>query len=253
MSRNRLFIAAMTFAVLAGAVAFGGQPRMRSGEATIYLKSGDSIIDKIIDISSERLVLETANSGEIPLRDIWMINFIDEGWDFPAERNQIATADHYVFLRNEGVSAGRIVDFSSDRRVFQFESGEEFPIGQVRRLYFAKDVPGSLAGKAQQAQVAAQQAVSSNPWVGTFGRMGAAAVEIVLREDHTAQMTLDRAGAREIAFNGRWEQLNPGSIRVTVTSQVNPRDLRTMTFGLDGNTLISLSGSLGANARLERR
>jgi len=251
MSKNRLFVAAVMFALLAGAVVFGGQTRMKSGEAAIFFRNGDSIIDKILDISSERRVLETENNGEFPLRDIWMINFVDDGWDFGAERDQIQTQDHYVFLRNNAVSTGRLVDFSSERRVFEFEGGEEVPIGQIRRLYFAKDIPAALAAKA--AQVAAQQAVSTNPWVGTFGRMGAAAVEIVLREDHTAQMTLDRAGAREITFNGRWEQINRESIRVNVTSQVNARDLRTMTFGLDGDTLISLSGSLGANARLQRR
>ncbi len=180
MSRNRLFIAAMMFAVLAGAVAFGSQTRMRSGEATIILKSGDLIIDKIIDISSERLVLETANSGEFPLRDIWMINFIDEGWDIPAERDQIATADHYIFLRNEGVSAGRIVDFSSERRVFQFEGGEEVPIGQVRRIYFAKNVPGSLS---RGGQGGGQQVVGASPWVGTFSRLVPTGLEVALWDE----------------------------------------------------------------------
>jgi len=250
MSRNRLFIAAMTFALLAGGVAFGAQTRMRSGEATIFLKSGDLIIDKIIDISSERLVLETANSGEFPLRDIWMINFIDEGWDFPAERDQIATADHYIFLRNEGVSAGRIVDFSSDRRVFQFEGGEEVPIGQVRRIYFAKNVPSSLSGGGQGG---GQQVVGASPWVGTFSRLVPTGLEVVLRGDGTAQMTIDRGGPQEIGLNGRWEQINPGSVRVSVTNQVNPRDLRTMIFGLEQDTLISLSGALGSNVRLQRR
>jgi len=251
MSRNRFFIAAMMFAVIAGAVAYGGQTRMRSGEAAIFFKSGDSIIDKILDISSERLVLETENNGEFPLRDIWMINFIDDGWDFPGERDQVEPRDHYVFLRNNAVSAGRVVDFSSERRVFQFESGEEFPIAQVRRIYFAKNVPGSISAKGGQA--AAGQVVGASPWVGTFGRMGPSTVQIILREDHTAQMTTAIGAAQETGFNGRWEQINAGSIRVIVTNQTNPRDLRTMTFGLEGDTLISLGGALGANARLQRR
>jgi len=250
MSKNRFFITAMMLAVVAGAVVFGAQTRMKSGEATIFFKSGDSIIDKILDISSARLVLQTENNGEFPLRDIWMINFIDDGWNFPAERDQMEPRDHYVFLRNEAVSAGRVVDFSSDRRVFQFESGEEFPIAQVRRIYFSKNVPGSLAGKVQGAP---QQVVATSPWIGTFGRMGPAAVEIILREDHTAQMTMGRGAAREMGFNGRWEQINAGSIRLIVTNQVDAKDQRTMTFGLEGDTLISLSGSLGANARLQRR
>jgi hypothetical protein len=179
MSRNRFFIAAVMFAVIAGAVATAGQTRMRSGEAAIFFKSGDSIIDKILDISSARLVLETENNGEFPLRDIWMINFIDDGWDFPGERDQMEPRDHYVFLRNEGVSAGRVVDFSSDRRVFQFEGGEEVPIGQVRRIYFSRTSPArSRPGRAD-----------SNPSVVARARgwalrpHGGSAIQIVLRED----------------------------------------------------------------------
>ena len=251
MSRNRFFIATAIFALLAGTLALATQTRMRSGEATIFFRSGDSIIDKILDISSERLVLETENNGAFPLRDIWMINFIDDNWNFPAERDQMEPRDNYVFLRNDAVSAGRIVDFSSDRRVFQFESGEEFPIAQVRRIYFSKNVPNAIQGKG--GATVAQSVVASSPWVGTFSRMGPAAVEIILREDHTAQMTMGRGAAREMGFNGRWEQINQGSIRVTVTNQTNTRDLRTMTFGLEGDTLISLGGTLGANARLQRR
>jgi hypothetical protein len=250
MFRNRFLIAASVFAVLAGAAVLSGQTRMRSGEATIFLKSGDSIVDKIIDISSERLVLETENNGEFPLRDVWMINFIDDGWNFPPERDQVETRDHYVFLRNGGISSGRIVDFSSDRRVFQFESGEEFPIGQVRRIYFAKNVPGSLSGGGQGG---GEGGGGGSVWVGTFVRGGANATEVILRENGTAQVTTGLGGEREIGFNGRWEQINPGSIRVTVTNQSNPIDRRTMTFGLEENTLISLSGSLGKGVRLVRR
>jgi hypothetical protein len=251
MSRNRFFIAAVMFGLLAGAVVLAGQTRMRSGEAAIFFRSGDSIIDKILDISSERLVLETENNGEFPLRDIWMINFIDDRWDFPAERDQMEPRDHYVFMRNNAVSAGRVVDFSSERRVFQFESGEEFPIGQVRRIYFAKNVHNALQGGG--GATVAQSVVASSPWVGTFARIGPAGVEVILRENHTAQMTLSRGAAQEMGFNGRWEQINQGSIRVIVTNQTNPRDMRTMTFGLEGDTLISLGGALGANARLQRR
>jgi hypothetical protein len=135
-------IAAGCGIVLLAGFAFG--QALRSGAAAIYFKSGDVIIDKIVDISSARLALETENNGEFPLRDLWMINFIDEGWNFPNERNLLETNEHYVFLRSGVVSSGRIVDFSSEQRVFEFETGEKFPIGQVRRIYFAKAVPRSL-------------------------------------------------------------------------------------------------------------
>ena len=261
--RNQLFIAALTFAVLAGAVVIDGQARAKSGEAAIYFQNGHHIIDKIVDISSTRLVLETEGHGEFPLRDIWMINFDLDGWNFPAERKRLTTGNHYVFLHNKGVSTGRIVDFSSDRRVFQFESGEEFPIGQISRIYFDKNVPRLLASAAKKAakkkatKEAAAEAVSDNVWVGTFLResspLNPQSLQIILREDGTARMTFDRGGAQELGFNGRWEQIDAGSIRVTVTNQVVSTDTRVNVFGLEKDTLISLSGTLGSNVRLQRR
>ncbi len=260
MSKKHFIIAAMTFVVLAASVFIDGQTRVKNGEATIYFRNGQSIVDKVVDISSTRLVLETEGRGEFPLRDIWMINFDHDGWNFPVERKSIKTGDHTIFLRNKGVSSGRIVDFSSDRRAFQFEGGEEFPIGQIRRIYFDKNVPDVLAAQAKKSAkkaAKAKEAVSANGWVGTFVRarspLNPQALEFVLREDGSAQMTYDRGGAQEIGFNGRWEQIDAGSVRVTVTNQVNAGDTRVNIFGLEKNTLISLSGTLGSNVRLERR
>jgi len=116
-------------------------PQLRSGEQCILLKNGDELIRKIVDVSSARLVLELEDGTEIPLRDLWMINFVNTQKDFPREIEQIETAEHYVFLKNGGVSSGKIVDFSSEQRVFEFESGEKFPIGQCRRIYFLKKSP----------------------------------------------------------------------------------------------------------------
>jgi hypothetical protein len=106
----------LAVSVLLIAAASPAGQTLRGGDAAIYMKSGDLLVDRINDISSARFVLETANNGEIPLRDIWMINFVNEKWDFPDERALLETSDHYVFLKNGSVSTGRIVDFSSDRR-----------------------------------------------------------------------------------------------------------------------------------------
>jgi len=245
MSRNRVFVTALIFAVLAGAVALSAETKMRSGEATVYFKSGDYIIDKIIDISSRRHVLETENSGEYPMNNVWMINFIDDAWDFSAERDQLVTDDHYVFLRNGTISAGKIVDFSSAQRIFQFASGESFPIGQVRRIYFSSSVPSSLWGGSQGGGTPS----GAGLWVGTYYRQYPKPVEVTLRRNGTAQLS----GMQGMTMDGRWEMINAGSIRVILANPMNISDKIVMTFGLDNNQLISLSGALGTNVRLQRR
>jgi hypothetical protein len=245
---KKCFLALGLLALVAGLVAAAGQTRMRSGEATIYLKSGDPVIDKIIDISSERLVLETENNGEFPLRDIWMINFIDDAWDFPQERDQLDARSHFVFLRNGGVSAGRIVDFSSERRVFEFEGGEEFPIGQVRRIYFTRNVPASLKGGGGQG------GGGGSVWAGTFYRdVPSPPMEIELGDDGSARLSIETARGRTVVLRGRWTDVDGRSIRVNVRNETIASDQRTIVFGLERDTLISLSGSIGANVRLQRR
>ncbi len=125
-------------------VAFAPSQTLRSGETAIYLRNGDLIIDRILDISSARLVLETENNGEFPLRNLWMINFVNDQWNFPDERNQIENADHYVFLKDGGITSGKIVDLSSENRMFDLDSGEKIAFGRVRRIYFSKNVPQAL-------------------------------------------------------------------------------------------------------------
>jgi hypothetical protein len=136
----------LVFAVLALTIALGAAraQRLRAGEQAIFLKSGDEIVGRITDISSTRLVLQLADGTEIPLRDLWMVNFVNEEWNFPQERNLIETNEHYVFLKSGDVASGRIVDMSSEQRVFEFETGEKFGIGQIRRIYFSRNVPRGL-------------------------------------------------------------------------------------------------------------
>jgi len=118
--------------------------RLREGEQTLFLKSGDKIYGKIIDLNSAQLVLELEVGTKIPLRDLWMINFVTEEWNFPQERNLLETNEQYVFQKNGNVSSGRITAFSKDQRIFEFESGEKFPMDQCRRIYFSKTVPRNL-------------------------------------------------------------------------------------------------------------
>ncbi len=103
---------AVVFGILVLVLAAGAvqAQRLRAGEQAIFLKSGDEIVGNIRDISSTRLVLELADGTEIPLRDLWMINFVNEEWNFPQERNLIETNEHYVFLKSGDVASGRIVD-----------------------------------------------------------------------------------------------------------------------------------------------
>jgi hypothetical protein len=249
MTKNRFFAFGVLLVLVCGAAVLAGQTRMRSGEVTIFQRSGDSVIDQIKGYSKVRLLLVTENSGDFQIGNVWMINFVDDAWNFPDERNQMNTDDHYVFLRNGGMAHGQIGDFSRERRSFLFESGEEFPLNQIRRIYFSRNVPASLSGEQ-----GGQGGGGGNVWVGTFSRSSPSPpMDLELREDGTAQMTIEAVGGRTLILNGRWQDIDGRTIRVNVVSDTVRTDRRTMVFGLERNTLISLSGSMGANVRLRRR
>jgi hypothetical protein len=118
--------------------------RLRAGEQAFFLKNGDTIIGGLVDFSAPRMTLALADGTEMALRDLWLINFVNEDWDFPQERNLIETSEHYVFLKSGDVASGRIVALSGDPRAFEFETGERFGLTQIRRIYFSRSVPRGL-------------------------------------------------------------------------------------------------------------
>jgi len=133
-------------------VGLGSAQQMRSGEAAIFLTNGEKVISKIIDISSARALLQLENGQEIPLSQIWMINFVNDNWNFPDERSRIEGGKHYVFLKDGRISSGLIRDFSSRLFVFELDNGEKIEIGRISRIYFAKRVPDELMPKVPTAQ-----------------------------------------------------------------------------------------------------
>jgi hypothetical protein len=114
---------------------------LEAGKAAIFMRGGEMIVGEVVDISSTRLVLQLKDGREFALDRIWMINFISTGWNFPEERKKLENNEHYLFFKNDQITSGRITDFSSTRRVFQFDTKEEVPIGRVRRIYFTNQLP----------------------------------------------------------------------------------------------------------------
>jgi hypothetical protein len=119
-----------------------------AAEDAVFLKDGNMIVGEITDISSNRMVVQFKDGSEIPLMNVAMINCVDRGKDFPDEAEQITTNQHYVFLKNGEVRMGKIVDYSSEQRVFEFATGEKFPHDMIKRVYFVKMEGGPIIDPA---------------------------------------------------------------------------------------------------------
>jgi hypothetical protein len=125
----------------AGAASF---QRLQPGTQAIFLKDGQSLAGKIVDVVLPQMDLKLEDEKTIPLRDVWMINFETAEWDFPEERNVLESNDCYVFLRSGDIFSGRLSAYSAETKSFVFASGEYFPLAQCRRMYFSKTVPRNI-------------------------------------------------------------------------------------------------------------
>jgi hypothetical protein len=101
-----------------------------------FLKNGDTITDTIVDVSSQTGQVEFRSHAKIHRSRIWMINFVNSNWDFPAERQLLVSDRDTVFLRNGQRLNVNIVDFSSRRRTFDFRVGGRVHEDKVKRIYF---------------------------------------------------------------------------------------------------------------------
>jgi hypothetical protein len=106
--------------------------------ATIFLKDGSMRQGEIVDISTERQVMEFGDQTEIPMKRILMINFVDMGNDYPEEKAQVKENTDYLFLRDGRVKKGVLVDFSIEQKVFELDNGANYPAGMIKRIYFNK-------------------------------------------------------------------------------------------------------------------
>jgi exosome complex RNA-binding protein Rrp4 len=235
------------------AAAMSASAQLRNGEAAIFFKSGDVIIDKVIDISSTRLVLETANNGEFPLRDLWMINYVNENWDFPNEREQMETNEHYFFLKSGDVISGKIVDFSSEQIVWELETGEKIAPGRIRRLYFSKRVPAGLQDRDASGGGVTPDGGAMSAVVGTYRGLGDSQnVELVLNDNGEARLTQMNNGRRGVVTSGNWSFLK-GDTAIVAVNLGSPGSRTAMTFGRDGNDLVGLNYDKDTYGKLRLR
>lgn len=109
---------------------------LSAAKSVTFLHDGRSFTGTIYDMSSRTGVVEYYGNTKIHRSNIWMINYGDNRWDHPGERRKLSDRADTIFLRNGQIMSVRIVDFSSRRRVYEFQGGGNVHEGQVLRIYF---------------------------------------------------------------------------------------------------------------------
>jgi hypothetical protein len=216
---------------------------LRAGEAAFFLQGGKMVIGEIADLSRTRLVFTLRDGQEIAIHRIWMINFADTDWNFPAERERMEEDQHYLFFRNDRMTSGKIVDFSHNRG-FEFDTKEAVPMAQVRRIYFTNRLPDEY-----QSRLAEEEAKRKPNYVGTFrgdtpsSAGGVRRVTLVLNEDRTVLLTQEYApGSVPITEQGTWSDNPDGTITVRTSRPGRIRRLSVvpLIFRLEEDELVAV-------------
>jgi hypothetical protein len=241
-------------AVLLSATAASAQ--LQRGDAAIYFLDGRVIYDHVTGIVTSNLNVQTPGNGEFPLRDVWLINYVEDQWDYPAERNQMNAGEHAIFLRNGNVATGQIVNFLSEREAgprkawgYKLRNGAQTTIytpANIARIYLSNAVPAAFTQNQDQNQNFNRnqnrnrnrnQRGADNPIVGSFGAIGNTnASQLQMNADGTARMVMNNGQS----IGGTW-MFNRGDTSIIVLRLNNGGSIMEMTFGRDGNDLVGLN------------
>jgi hypothetical protein len=146
--------------VLLAATAVRAQ--MGSGDAAIFFRDGRIIYDRITGIVTANLIVQTTRNGAFPMSGVWLINYMENQWDYPAERGQMRGEGHYIFLRDGNVVSGQIVNFLSEQEAgpnmpwgYKLRTGGQTTIytpGSIGRIYYSNRVPAAFTQNQNQPQ-----------------------------------------------------------------------------------------------------
>jgi hypothetical protein len=99
-----------------------------------FLVTGKSIEITLSYLNSQKTGF--TDGLQINTHDIWMINFENNKWDFPAERRQLNNRQDTIFLKDGNVLYDNISDFSEKRKTFRLNRGNPIHESQIKRIYF---------------------------------------------------------------------------------------------------------------------
>lgn len=241
MKKTWLWILIMGFGLSLSATSLPAE-KLEAGKAAFFLQGGKMVVGELADLSRTRLVFTLRDGQEIALHRIWMINFVNTDWNFPAEREKMEKDQHYLVFRNDRMTSGKILDFSHNQG-FQFDTKEAVPLAQVRRIYFTNELPSAY--KEQLAEQAEQQP----GFIGTFsGDISSGAgvwktVTLTLNADRTVLLTqMSPQGQTPMAEQGTWWQNPDGTIAVQTSAQGRIRRAQTapLIFRLEGDQLVAV-------------
>jgi hypothetical protein len=240
MKQNWLWVAMAALGLWLSLVPLPAED-LEAGRAALFLQGGKMVVGEVVDISRTRLVVQLRDGQEFPFHRVWMINFVNTDWNFPEERERLEKDEHYIFFRNDRMTSGQIIDFSSTRKVFELDTEEEVPIARVRRVYFTNRLPAAYESRLAEEAKPNYVGVYRTELPASPGMTRT--ITLTLNEDKTA--TLQRVHSRArlpVNEQGTWAENPDGTITVRTVrlGQIRPAETTPLVFRLENDELVAV-------------
>ena len=73
---------------------------------------------------------------QINTKDLWMINFIDDNWDFPGERQRLNNRMDTIFMNDGKIIYDNVMDFNERSLTFRLGRTGSVHESEIKRVYF---------------------------------------------------------------------------------------------------------------------
>lgn len=130
----------------------------REGQCQVFYHDGGQREADLEFLSTRSSQISFYNSPKENLGRIWMLNFVENRWDYPKEQRQLhPKGGDTVVFRNGRVEHLYIFSWSTKRRLFylkdhpgqQEKNSREIPVGNIARVYFGNRIPSAFKSASQ--------------------------------------------------------------------------------------------------------
>jgi hypothetical protein len=114
---------------------------MTKGYSAIFPKPVNRYyVKKIVDVSRRSGRVDFSDRTRTRFTNIWLINYVDNRWNFPKERRLLSRKLDTIILRNGRYFQDLVIDFSSRRFVYEFKRHKPVHWSKIKRIYIAQRV-----------------------------------------------------------------------------------------------------------------
>lgn len=110
------------------------------GQCTAFFKNGNIVSGTINFMSTRHPKIGFINQGKFNLRNIWMLNFMNNNWNFPNERKLLKRNSDTIFLKNGQAFYDKVITYSTKFKVFRFKNTRDIHVTKIKRIYFCCNI-----------------------------------------------------------------------------------------------------------------